>query len=178
MPAYSLGEQHVRFLGGERFIAPDATLIGSVTLGDRANIWFKVVIRADNERVDIGEGVNVQDGCVLHADPGFPLSLGKDVSIGHMALLHGCTVGEGSLIGMGSIIMNGAVIGRHSIVGAGALIPEGKSFRDGVLIVGSPGKIVRDLTPEEIARIGTIAPQYVERAQRYQREMAPQDIPS
>ena len=136
-----------------------------------------MVIRADNERVDIGEGVNVQDGSVLHADPGVPLTLGKDVSVGHMALLHGCTVGEGTLVGMGSIIMNGAVIGKHSIVGAGALIPEGKTFPEGVLIVGSPGKVIRHLTPEEIAHIGSIAPQYVERAQRYQREMQPQAIP-
>jgi carbonic anhydrase/acetyltransferase-like protein (isoleucine patch superfamily) len=177
MPAYSLGERRVTFLGKERFVAPDATLIGAVVVGERANIWFKVVVRGDNEHISIGEGVNVQDGSVLHADPGFPLSLGKDVSVGHMALLHGCTVGEGSLIGMGSIIMNGAVIGKHCLVGAGALIPEGKTFRDGVLIVGSPAKIVRDLTPEEIARIGSVAPQYVERAQRYQREMQPQDIP-
>ena len=126
MPAYSLSDRRVRLPAGECFVAPDATLIGSVSLGERANIWFKVVIRADNEAISIGEGVNVQDGSVLHADPGFPLTLAKDVSVGHMALLHGCTVGEASLVGMGSIIMNGAVIGRHSIVGAGALIPEAR----------------------------------------------------
>ena len=177
MPAFSLGERRVQFLGNERFVAPDATLIGAVTLGERANIWFKVVVRADNERIDIGAGVNVQDGSVLHADPGFPLTLAKDVSVGHMALLHGCSVGEGSLVGMGSIIMNGAVIGKHSIVGAGALIPEGKTFPDGVLIIGAPGKVVRQLTPEEITAIRSIALRYVERSQRYQRELAPQEIP-
>ena len=177
MPAFSIGERQVSFLGSERFVAPDATLIGSVTLGNRANIWFKVVVRADNEHIDIGENVNVQDGSVLHADPGFPLKLAKDVSVGHMALLHGCTVGEGSLVGMGSIIMNGAVIGRHSIVGAGALIPEGKTFPDGVLILGSPGKVVRELKAEEIAGIRDIALRYAESGQRYRREMQPQDIP-
>lgn len=177
MPAYSLGERRVLFPAGEYFVAPDATLIGSVTLGERANIWFKVVVRADNEAISIGEGVNVQDGSVLHADPGFPLTLAKDVSVGHMALLHGCTVGEASLVGMGSIIMNGVVIGKHSIVGAGALIPEGKTFPDGVLIIGSPGKVVRELKPEEIAAIREIALRYAERGQRYRREMAPQDIP-
>ena len=177
MPAYSLGDRRVRLPAGECFVAPDATLIGSVSLGERANIWFKVVIRADNEAISIGEGVNVQDGSVLHADPGFPLTLAKDVSVGHMALLHGCTVGEASLVGMGSIIMNGAVIGRHSIVGAGALIPEGKIFPDGVLILGSPGKVVRELKAEEIAGIRDIALRYAESGQRYRREMQPQDIP-
>ncbi len=178
MPAFSIGERQVSFLGSERFVAPDATLIGSVTLGNRANIWFKVVVRADNEHIDIGENVNVQDGSVLHADPGFPLKLAKDVSVGHMALLHGCTVGEGSLVGMGSIIMNGAVIGKNSIVGAGALIPEGKAFRDGVLIVGSPGKVIRDLTPDEIVKIRATASNYAERARRYQRDLKPQAIPA
>ncbi len=177
MPAYSLGDRRVQFLGKERFVAPDATLIGSVIVGERANIWFKVVVRGDNEPITIGEGVNVQDASVLHADPGFPLTLGRDVSIGHMALLHGCSVGEGSLIGMGSIIMNGAVIGRDSIVGAGSLIPEGKTYPDGVLIIGSPGRVVRELKPEEIAKIRAVAPQYVERAQRYQSELRPQEIP-
>lgn len=177
MPAFSLGERRVQFLGSERFVAPNATLIGAVTLGERANIWFHVVVRADNETISIGEGVNVQDGSVLHADPGFPLTLAKDVSVGHMALLHGCTIGESSLVGMGSIIMNGAVIGKNSIVGAGALIPEGKIFPDGVLIIGAPGKVVRALKPEEIESIRNIALHYVERSQRYQRELRPQDIP-
>jgi carbonic anhydrase/acetyltransferase-like protein (isoleucine patch superfamily) len=173
MPVFTLGERKPEFRGKEYFIAYDATLIGSVILEDRANIWFKVVVRADNEIITIGEGVNVQDASVLHADPGFPLMIEKNVSVGHKAMLHGCNIGEGSLIGMGSIIMNGSVIGRHSIVGSGALVPESKKFPDGVLILGAPARVVREVKPEEIEWIRGIAERYVERSRRYRAEMKP-----
>ncbi len=177
MPVYSLGSRKVEFRGREWFVAPNASVIGSVVLEDQANVWFNVVIRGDNELITIGECVNVQDGSVLHADPGFPLTLARDVSVGHKAMLHGCTVGAGSLVGMNSVIMNGAVIGKSSIVGSNTLIAEGKTFPDGVLVLGSPGKVVRQLRPEEIEGIGRIAGGYVERARLYKAELAPQDAP-
>jgi carbonic anhydrase/acetyltransferase-like protein (isoleucine patch superfamily) len=177
VPIYSLGERRVDFRGREWFVAPTATVIGSVVLEHQANVWFNVVIRGDNELITIGERVNVQDGSVLHADPGFPLTLARGVSVGHKAMLHGCTVGEGSLIGMNSVVMNGAVIGKGSIVGSNALVAEGKTFPDGVLILGSPGKVVRELKPEEIAGIRAIADGYVERAQRFRAALEPQDAP-
>lgn len=177
MPIYSLGERRVEFRGREWFVAPTASLIGSVVLEDQANVWFNVVIRGDNELITLGERVNVQDGSVLHADPGFPLTLARGVSVGHKAMLHGCTVGEGSLIGMNSVIMNGAVIGKGAIVGSNSLVAEGKRFPDGVLILGSPGKVVRELRPEEIEGIRGIADGYVERGRRFKAELKVQDPP-
>jgi len=177
VPIYSLGERKVEFRGREWFVAPTANVIGSVLLEDQANIWFNVVIRGDNALITIGERVNIQDGSVLHADPGIPLTLAREVSVGHKAMLHGCTVGEGSLIGMNSVIMNRAVIGRRSIVGSNTLIAEGKTFPDGVLILGSPGKVVRELRPEEIEGIRGIADGYVERARRFKTELKPQPAP-
>jgi carbonic anhydrase/acetyltransferase-like protein (isoleucine patch superfamily) len=178
VPIYSLADRRVEFRGREWFVAPTASVMGSVVLEDRANVWFNVVIRGDNELITIGEAVNVQDGSVLHADPGFPLALARGVSVGHKAMLHGCSVGEGSLIGMNSVVMNGAVIGRDSIVGSNALVAEGKRFPDGVLVLGSPGKVVRELKPEEIAGIRAIADGYVERARRFKAELKPQDAPA
>jgi carbonic anhydrase/acetyltransferase-like protein (isoleucine patch superfamily) len=178
VPIYSLGERRVDFRGREWFVAPTASVIGSVVIEDQANVWFNVVIRGDNELITIGERVNVQDGAVLHADPGFPLTLARGVSVGHKAMLHGCTVGEGSLIGMNSVVMNGAVIGKDSIVGSSALVAEGKTFPDGVLILGSPGKVVRELKPEDIAGIRAIADGYVERARRFKAALRLQDAPA
>jgi carbonic anhydrase/acetyltransferase-like protein (isoleucine patch superfamily) len=178
VPIYSLGERRVEFRGREWFVAPTASVIGSVVLEDQANVWFNVVIRGDNELITLGERVNVQDGSVLHADPGFPLTLARGVSVGHKAMLHGCTVGEGSLIGMNSVVMNGAVIGKDSIVGSNALVAEGKTFPDGVLILGSPGKVVRELKPEDIAGIRAIADGYVERARRFKAALRLQDAPA
>jgi carbonic anhydrase/acetyltransferase-like protein (isoleucine patch superfamily) len=177
MPVYSLGERRVEFRGEEWFVAPDASIVGSVVLEDRANVWFNCSIRGDNERITIGPRVNVQDASVLHADPNVPLTLGADVCIGHKVMLHGCTVGDGSLIGMNAVLLNRSVIGRHSIVGAHTLIPEGKTFPDGVLILGSPGKVVRDVTAEEKDWILRIAAGYVERARRFKTELAPQELP-
>ena len=177
MPLYSLGDRRVEFLGQRHFIAQDATLVGAVTLHEDANIWFRVVIRAENDTVRIGEATNVQDGSVLHVDPGFPLALGARVTVGHKAMLHGCTVGDGTLVGINSVILNGARIGRGALIGANALIPEGKEIPDGVLVVGSPGRIVRELKPEERAALLRIADGYVERAQRYRTELREQPLP-
>lgn len=178
MPVYSLGERRVEFVGDEWFVAPDASVVGSVTLENQANVWFNVVIRGDNERIIIGPRVNVQDASVLHADPGVPLTLAADVCIGHKVMLHGCTVGAGSLIGMNAVLLNRATIGKHSIVGAHTLIPEGKTFPDGVLILGSPGKVVREVTQEERDWILRIADGYVKRARRFKADLAPQELPA
>ncbi len=177
MAIYSLGDRRVEFRGSEWFVAPDASVIGSVALEDQANVWFNVVIRGDNEQITIGPRVNVQDGSVLHADPGKPLTLAADVTIGHKVMLHGCTVGAGSLIGMNAVLLNQSVIGKRSIVGAHTLIPEGKTFPDGVLILGSPGKVVRETTPEEHAWMLGIADGYVKRARRFRAELREQDLP-
>jgi carbonic anhydrase/acetyltransferase-like protein (isoleucine patch superfamily) len=177
MPVYSLGERRVEFRGSEWFVAPDATIIGSVALEDQANVWFNVVARGDNESITIGPRVNVQDASVLHADPNIPLTLAADVCIGHKVMLHGCTVGAGSLIGMNAVVLNRAVIGTGSIVGAHTLVPEGKTFPDGVLILGSPGKVVRETTPEERAWILGIAERYVKRARRFKAELRLQELP-
>ena len=156
---------------GDYWIAPGAVAIGSIVLENNASLWFNVVVRADNETITIGENSQVQDGSVLHADPGFPLTLGKNVSVGHMAMLHGCTVGDGSLIGIGSTILNGTVIGRNCLIGANTLIAEGKNIPDGSMVLGSPGKVVRQLKPEEIERINRISDHYVERFKRYRDVM-------
>ena len=145
MPLFSLGDKRVRLLGAGHYIAYDATLVGSITLLDAANIWFKVVIRAENDQITIGERTNVQDGAVLHVDPGYPLTLGRDVTIGHKAMLHGCTIGDESLIGIAAVVLNGARIGKNCVVGAGSVVTEDKSFPDGSLIMGTPAKVVREL---------------------------------
>ena len=177
MAIFSLGERRVEFRGEEWFVAPDATVIGSVVLGNAANIWFKVVIRGDNDLITIGERCNVQDGSVLHTDPGIRLTLGRNVCIGHKVMLHGCTIGEGSLIGINSVVMNHATIARQSIVGANTLISEGKSFPERVLILGSPGRVVRELREDEIALIEKIADGYVQRARQFKLGLAPQEAP-
>ena len=173
MPLFSLGERHVELVGSKHYIACDATLVGSITLHADANVWFKVVIRAENDRITIGEGTNVQDGCVLHVDPGYPMTLGRHVSIGHKVMLHGCTIGDGTLIGINSVVLNGAKIGKGVLIGANTLITEGKEIPDGVLVVGSPGKVVRQLTAEEKERLLGIARGYVERSRMYERELKP-----
>lgn len=160
---------------GDYYIAPNSAVIGSVILGHDASIWFNCVLRADNDTITIGEGSQIQDGCVLHADPGAPILLERNVSVGHMAMLHGCTVGEGSLIGMKSTILNWARIGRNCLIGAGTLIPEHKVIPDGMLVLGSPGKVVRELRPEEIDRIHATARHYQERARRYKAGLKADD---
>jgi len=174
MPIYSLGERKVEFRGKQWFIAPDAALIGTVVVNDEASVWFNAVVRGDSDIITLGERTNVQDGAVLHTDPGIPLTLGRDVSVGHMAMLHGCTVGDGSLIGIGAIVLNHAVIGSGTLVGAGAVIPEGKTYPDGVLVLGSPGKIVRELKPEERVQLLENASIYVRRARLYREQFSRQ----
>jgi carbonic anhydrase/acetyltransferase-like protein (isoleucine patch superfamily) len=167
---YTLGERKV-VCKGDYWIAENAVVIGNVVLENNANIWFNCVVRADNDVVTIGENSQLQDGCVLHVDPGHPITIGRNVSVGHMAMLHGCTIGDGSLIGIKSVILNDAVIGKNCLIGANSLIPEGKEIPDGSLVMGSPGKVVRQLSEEEIRRINRIADNYAARAKRYRSEL-------
>ena len=170
MSVFTLGEKQPQ-IAPDAWIAPNATVIGDVRLGAMSSIWWNAVLRGDNDPIVIGENSNIQDGSVLHTDEGVPMQIGANVTVGHLVMLHGCTVGDGSLIGIGSIILNRAVIGRGSIVGANTLIPEGKVYPERVLIVGSPGKVVRELSDEEVARLQASAAHYVENARRYQRQL-------
>ena len=160
-------------LGGGNWIAGNAAVIGNVVLHANASVWFGCTVRGDNDPITIGENSNVQDGSVLHTDVGVPLTIGRDVTVGHQVMLHGCTIGDNTLIGIQSVILNRARIGRNSIVGAGTLIPEGKSYPDGVLILGSPGVVKRELSPQEIAFITLSAQHYVQNAQRYAARLRP-----
>lgn len=167
MPVYQLGEK-VPDIAETAWIADTAQVIGDVRLGAGASVWFNTVLRGDNDPITIGAGSNIQDGSVLHTDEGVPLTIGCNVTVGHMAMLHGCTIGDESLIGIGAVVLNGAVIGRNCIVGAGALVTEGKNFPDGSLIIGSPAKVVRQLEPGQIARLRQSAEHYQSNARRYQ----------
>ena len=178
MGVFSIGNRVPRFIGEHHYIAHDATLVGDITLENNVNIWFQVVIRAENDRVHIGEGCNIQDGSVLHVDPGYPLTLARNVSIGHKVMLHGCSIGEGTLIGINSVVMNGAKIGRGVLVGANTLIAEGKEIPDGVLVLGSPGKIIRELKAEDREYLLRIATGYVERSRMYKKELRAISAPS
>src|SRR5258708_11020714 len=175
MAVYSLGERKVVFHGEEWFIAHNAAVIGTVILHHQASVWFNAVVRGDSDIITIGERTNIQDAAGLHADPGIPLTLAKNVSVGHQAMLHGCTIGDGTLVGIGAIIMNHAVIGSGCLIGAGALIPEGKTYPDGVLVVGSPGTVVRELTQEEKDGLLEIADGYVRRSKLYREKLKPQE---
>jgi carbonic anhydrase/acetyltransferase-like protein (isoleucine patch superfamily) len=166
MAIYQLGEDTPRIAPGA-WVAESAQVIGRVALGEDASVWWGAVLRGDNEWITLGARSNVQEGAVLHTDMGFPLTLGDGVTVGHQAMLHGCTVGDGALIGIQAVVLNGAVIGRHCLVGAGAVVTEGKVFPDGTLILGSPAKAVRELTPEQIARMATGAAHYVHNARRF-----------
>lgn len=152
---------------GEYFIAESAEVIGNVRLQKSASVWFGTVIRGDNELIDIGEGSSVQDNCTFHTDPGFPITIGKNCSVGHNAILHGCTIEEGALVGMGAIVMNGAKIGKECVVGAGALVPEGKEFPERSLIVGSPARVVRTLNDEQVKALTRAASIYVKRSAQF-----------
>ena len=174
MPVFSLGERRVELRGAHHFIAHSATLVGAVVLENEASVWYGVVIRADNDRIHIGAQCNIQDGAILHVDPGFPLTLGARVSVGHKAMLHGCTVGDGTLIGINSVVLNGARIGAGSLIGANTLIAEGKEIPPGVLVVGTPGKVIRDLRAEERALLDWITDGYVERARLFNSELREQ----
>ena len=152
---------------GSAYVAPGACVIGSVTLGREASVWFGAVLRGDNEPIAIGAGSNLQEGVVVHTDPGFPVEVGEEVTVGHRAILHGCTVGEGALVGMGAVILNGAVIGPGCLIGANALIPEGKEIPAGSMVIGQPGRVKRELTTEEIADLRRSAATYRDKAARY-----------
>ena len=158
----------------DSWTAPTATLIGRVRLEEGASVWFNAVLRGDNELILIGKDSNVQDGAVMHTDMGYPLTLGTGVTIGHNAMLHGCTVGDYSLIGINAVILNGAKIGKHCIIGANSLIGEGKVIPDGSLVMESPGKVVRDLTDEQKALLQASAAHYVKNGQRYARDLEEQ----
>ena len=170
MPVYALHDLVPQLPpAGRYWVAPDAQVIGRVTLGEDVGVWFGAVIRADNEAMAIGARTNIQEGAMLHSDTGIPLTVGEDVTVGHHAILHGCTVGDCSLIGMGATVLNRARIGRFSIVGANALVTEGREFPDYSLIVGSPAKVVRQLTPEQIEGLRQSARHYIGNASRYRQ---------
>ncbi len=170
MPIYALGAKRPQ-LHPQSWVAPNAIVIGDVQLARNASIWWNTTVRGDNDPVYIGENSNVQDNCVLHTDEGVSLTLGRDVTIGHLVMLHGCKIGDGSLIGIGSVLLNHVVVGEGCIVGANTLIPEGKVIPDHSLVVGSPGKVVRQLSAEEVARIRHSADHYVDNWQRYLRDL-------
>ena len=160
-------DTHIPQIDDTAWIADNAQVIGEVEMAAHSSVWFSSVLRGDSGKITIGEGSNIQDGSVLHADVGMPLTLGKHVTVGHMVQLHGCTIGDESLIGIGAIVLNGANIGKNCLVGAGSLVTEGKEFPDGSMILGSPAKVVRQLTPEQIAGLRRSAQHYIDNAQRH-----------
>jgi len=167
---YDLEDKKVKNLG-ENWTAPNASIIGDVTLEKNTSIWFNVTLRGDVENIYIGEGSNIQDGSVLHTDPGYPLKIGKNVTIGHLGMLHGCTIEDNSLIGIGAIILNGANIGKNCIIGANALVTENKVIPDNSLVIGSPGKIVRQVSSEEAKVITENAIHYQENWKKYSKSI-------
>ncbi|MBL1431770.1 MAG: gamma carbonic anhydrase family protein [Robiginitomaculum sp.] len=172
MPIYSLGDSKpVLPDNGKYWIAPDAQVIGKVTLLENASLWFGVVARGDMDRLTIGKNSNIQDGTVLHSDAGFPMTVGNGVTVGHKAMLHGCTIGDNSLIGIGSTILNGAVIGKNCLIGAHALITEGKQIPDNSMVVGAPGRIIRKIDDEMAKMLKASADHYVENWQNYQKNL-------
>ncbi|WP_341708884.1 gamma carbonic anhydrase family protein [Halopseudomonas sp.] len=171
---YSLGNDRVE-MAADAWIAENAAVIGKVKLEAGANVWFGAVIRGDVEQITVGEHSNVQDGAVMHADSGMPLTLGKGITVGHNAMLHGCTVGDYSLIGINAVVLNGAKIGKHCIIGANSLIPEGKEIPDGSLVMGSPGKVVKTLNDQQKKMLELSAAHYVQNAKRFRDELKVQE---
>jgi len=156
-------------LADSAWVADSAQVIGNVVLGEGSSVWFGAVLRGDTETITLGAGSNIQDGSVLHADVGFPMTVGANVTVGHQVMLHGCTIGDESLIGIGATVLNGAKIGRNCLVGAGSLVTEGKEFPDGSMIIGSPARVVKSLTPEQIKGLRLSAHHYIENAERYRK---------
>jgi carbonic anhydrase/acetyltransferase-like protein (isoleucine patch superfamily) len=171
MALYRLDNQTPVTAASDSWVAPNATLIGRVRLAHEASVWFGAVLRGDNEWITVGERSNVQDGCVLHTDMGSPLDIGPGCTIGHMAMLHGCTIGPNSLVGIGAVILNGARIGANCLIGAKALITENKIIPDNSMVLGAPGKVVRSLTDAEVAGLTAAAAHYVANWRRYARDM-------
>lgn len=170
---YSLGDRRLVAEGEDYYIAPGAQVIGSVRLGAAASLWFNCVVRADDELIEIGAGSNVQDGCVLHADAGAPLHIGRDCTIGHLVMLHSCLIGDETLIGNGAIVLDRARIGRHCIVAAGALVPPDREIADGSVVMGTPAKLVRACCPEDLLMIRAAAAHYRARCARYRTLLRP-----
>jgi len=168
---YDLGEQQAE-IADDAYVAPGAVVIGDVQLAPDSSVWFGAILRGDIERIVVGRGSNVQDGTVMHTDPDNPCVLGDYVTVGHMAMLHGCTIGSHSLIGIGATLLNGAAVGERCIVAAHTLLTSGKHYPDGVLIMGTPGKIVRELQPDDFERMEANAQRYIQRAQRYRAELS------
>ena len=171
MALYEVANKKPKLEGVGHFIAPNATLIGDVTLKANSSVWFNAVIRAENDSISIGANTNVQDGAVLHVDPGYPLTIADNVTIGHKVMLHGCTIGEGTLIGINAVVLNGAVIGKGCIIGANALITEGMQVPDGSMVLGSPGKIKKQLSEELQQALKQGAGNYVRNAQRFNQTL-------
>jgi len=172
---YSLGHLRVKLLGEGHFIAPNAAVIGDVTLHENASVWFSCTLRGDADSIEIGAGSNIQDGTVIHADPGFPTVVGEQVTVGHNAMLHGCTVGDGSLVGINAVVLNGAVIGKGCLIGANALVTEGMQIPDGSLVLGSPAKIRSQLSPEQQLALMHNADHYVGNARRFTEQLEGQE---
>ena len=168
MAIYQLDDKTPQ-IADSAWVADNAEVMGDVRLGESVSIWFNTTLRGDNDPITIGDGSNIQDGSVLHTDEGVPLTIGRNVTVGHMVMLHGCSIGDESLIGIGAIVLNGAKIGRNCLVGAGALVTEGKEFPDGSMILGSPAKVVRQLTPEQIEGLRYSAQHYIDNAKRYKQ---------
>ncbi|GAB5450496.1 MAG: gamma carbonic anhydrase family protein [Halioglobus sp.] len=171
---YRLGETSVTMIGDGQYIAPGAAVIGNVTLHQNASVWFNCVLRGDAERIEVGAGSNIQDGTVMHADPGFPMVVGENVTVGHNAMLHGCTIGDGSLVGIGAVVLNGARVGKGCLIGANALVTEGMEIPDGSLVLGMPAKIKAELTVAQQADLQINAIHYMSNAARYARELQPE----
>ncbi|PTB84164.1 gamma carbonic anhydrase family protein [Marinobacter vinifirmus] len=173
---YSLGQRKPEKDGDGQFVAHNATVIGSVKLMEKSSIWFNVVIRGDNELITIGPESNIQDGSVLHTDPGIPLTIGRGVTVGHKAMLHGCHIGDYSLIGINAVVLNGAKIGKHCLIGANTLIPEGMEIPDGSMVIGSPGKVRRELNDSQKKMLEFSAAHYVKNAERYLADLQQVEI--
>lgn len=172
---YTLGDKQVKLLGEGHFIAPNAAVIGDVTMHENSSVWFSCVLRGDADRIEIGAGSNIQDGTVMHADPGFPMVVGESVTVGHNAMLHGCTIGDGTLVGINAVVLNGAKVGKGCLIGANALVTEGMDIPDGSMVLGSPAKIVRQLDEETQLVLRHNADHYVVNAQRFVEELREQD---
>jgi len=172
---YSLDGKQVKLIGEGHFIAPNAAVIGDVTLQENSSVWFSCVLRGDSDRIEVGAGSNIQDGTVMHADPGFPMVVGKNVTVGHNAMLHGCTIGDGTLVGIGAVVLNGARVGKGCLIGANALVTEGMEIPDGSMVLGAPAKIRKQLSPEQQLALMHNADHYVGNAQRYTRGLQAQE---
>jgi carbonic anhydrase/acetyltransferase-like protein (isoleucine patch superfamily) len=172
---YSLEGKQVALLGDGHFIAPNAAVIGDVVMHENVTVWFSCVLRGDADRIEIGAGSNIQDGTVMHADPGFPLTVGSNVTVGHNAMLHGCTIGDGSLVGINAVVLNGAKVGKGCLIGANALVTEGMEIPDGSLVLGSPAKIKAQLTPEQQQGLVMNADHYIRNGHRYNVHLQEQE---